>query len=295
MTNLLNYLSMTNKTFFKFSLAVALTAGLIAFYSCSKDDLKPADDGASLAVVLCDCFTNASDEAKKLQCISDFESKANKWKGADREAFDAAFNQAICSPSPYEWYYVHNLATTAIEEFCTFFTNTPAAADPVTVMQMMMTSGLYAKWAEHFYNGEFMGAVLTGLLGCPSMPDWYFCSFGMPEYCVQLTEEELIEMGKAAATDLCAYFSTTTDVGQEQQYQPMIELIMTKYPEGYTENVFWSALISTMLENCGSSVPEWFISYLGNGGVDFTALGVTAAAELCEYFRTTKDDAQAQW
>ena len=286
---------MTNKKFLSSSIVAALLVACVSFYSCDKDELDPTDDGRILAVELCDCFTNAEDDASKIKCITDFEAKADKWKNEEREAFNAAFNQAICNPSPYDWYNSRDdLAATAIDEFCTFFTNMPEAADPAAGMQLMMTSGLYAKWSAHFYNEEFMGTVLMGLMGCPSVPDWYFCSFGMTDYCVQLTEEELADMGIAAAADLCEYFSTTADEGQEEQYQPMIELIMTKYPAGYTEDVFWAAVLSAMLENCGNAVPGWFVDYCAEGGVDLDTLGVTAAGELCEYFTTTTDDPQAQ-
>ena len=84
---------MLNKKFLSISLVTAALAGGVALYSCNdNDDLTAADDGKNMAGVWCDCFTKAgNDDSKKLLCFNDLESKANKWKGEDKEAFDAAF------------------------------------------------------------------------------------------------------------------------------------------------------------------------------------------------------------
>jgi len=206
---------MTNKKFLLISLVAATMAGVVALYSCNKNDLTPAEDGKNLARELCACITKAgNDDAKKLDCLSDFEKKADKWKDEnDAQAFEDAFNQEIesCSVSPYQWYYAY-LGQIAVGEFCDFFNNTPAAADPSTGLNLLMSGGLYGKYAALFYEPVFMGAVLTGLLTtCPSVPDWYYCAFGMEDRC----PEDLEELGLRVAEELCDCLAEADNQGAQ--------------------------------------------------------------------------------
>jgi len=180
---------MINKKFLTSSLIAASLAGVVAFYACNKDDLKPADDGKNLAKELCDCFTKAgNDDAKKLTCLSDFESKANKWKDADKEAFDAAFSQAVCTPTPYQWKSAY-LGKKAAQEMCACF----SAADG----GMMCMMGLMANY-DGYFRGEdtpgdpdFENAFDAEFYNCANVPDWFICMFDPPN-CpeVELTDEQ---------------------------------------------------------------------------------------------------------
>ena len=188
---------MINKKFLSCSLvAVSLAVG-VAFYSCNKNDLTPADDGKNLAGELCDCFTKAGNDDTKLSCISDFESKREKWRDeADAKAFEDTYKQEIdkCGKSPYEWLYTY-WGQQAVTEFCDFF-----SANPDAGLEALMTGGLYSKYGDDFYEPVFMETVLMGLLaGCDKVPDWFYCAFGLEDYC----PDDLEALGLQVAEELC--------------------------------------------------------------------------------------------
>ena len=242
-----------NKKIFKFSLVVALMAGIVALYSCDKDELTPGQDGRNLANELCDCFTGAGDDdTKKLACISDFESKANKWKGDDREALQVAFDEAIttCGTSPYNWYYTH-LATVAATEFCALAAQYPDGGN------MMILAPLYMEYETELNseNPAFLNPFFATLMACSPTSDWILCTFGMTDFCPEdeLTDEQLTALAAEAAPEFCQYFTENPTADMTS----MLASGVAKYSNYFSKPVFIGALLQG-LGSC-SSTPQWFI------------------------------------
>lgn len=251
---------MTNRKFLTISLVSALLAGSIAFDACNdKKDLTPADDGKNLAGEWCDCFAKAgNDDSKKLLCFNDLESKANKWKvEADAAAFKTAFDGAVACTTPDQWYYASYMGNQAIADFCTFFTDHPEAADMEAGMGLMMApGGLYGQYADLFYNEVFMGSVLAGLLQtCTSVPDWYYCSFGMTDFC-----PDLEALGIHAAETLCGCLAEAT--GEEDVTNCLYGL--AGYFGNLQDPVFAEAFYGKVVESCPDAIP--MIEALLSGG-----------------------------
>ena len=269
---------MKSKKFFSSLFVTALLAGVIAFYSCSKDNVDgPADDGKKLAQELCDSFTKAVTDADKVASIEAFESKAQKWQGEDAEAFIAAFNQQIANcgaTTPHQWYSTY-LGKTAAQELCQgFAAATGATPQELFNAQMGVMIGMQMKYAGRFrdeegqggdplfedaFSDEFMG-------GCSNIPDWFICMWtGVP--CAEfLTTEQLQGLGAKAGQDLCAYFRATTD-NEETQQKHVFEVLMFEYRFVMGIQSFRGAFSSAFM-SCRNDVPAWFFQAFGGGGSD---------------------------
>jgi hypothetical protein len=83
-----------------------------------------------------------------------------------------------------------NIARQAVAEFCGFF-----SANPEADLDQLLAEGPGDKYMRFFTNYLFLEQVLGGLQGllpesqqCTSVPDWFYCMFGLEGYCVP-TEE----------------------------------------------------------------------------------------------------------
>jgi len=242
-----------NKNFFKISLVTALVAGIAALYSCKKDELTPGQDGKNLAQELCDCFTKAGEEdSKKMTCISDFESKASKWKGDDRKALQVAFDEAIttCGTSPYDWYYAHS-ATVAATEFCALAAQYPDGGD------MTILAPLYMKYETELNseNPAFLNPFFASLMACSPASDWILCTFGMTDFCPEneLTDEELTALATEAAPEFCKYFTENPAADMNS----MLTSELAKYSNYFSKPVFIGTLLYGL--NSCANTPQWFI------------------------------------
>ena len=81
-----------------------------------------------------------------------------------------------------------NIARQAVAEFCSFFSVHPEV-DP----DQLIAAGPGGKYMRFFTNQLFMEQVIGGLLGllpdsqpCTSVPDWFYCMFGVEDFCVEL-------------------------------------------------------------------------------------------------------------
>jgi hypothetical protein len=63
------------------------------------------------------------------------------------------------------------LATTAVSEFCDYFT-----ANPDADLDSMMASELAKKYGNHFTKPVFINTLLQGLATCSNAPQWFFCT-----------------------------------------------------------------------------------------------------------------------
>ena len=243
---------MTNRKFLSISLVSALLAVVFALYACNKNDLTPAEDGKNLAQELCDCFTEAETNELKLACISDFESKKDKWRDeADAKAFEDAFNQAItsCASDPYLWKLSY-LATIAAAEFCALAAQYPNG-------DMMTLAPLYMKYEAELNseNPAFLEPFFGGLMTCLPASAWILCTFRITEFCPpdEPTDEELAELAAEAAPEFCQYF--TDNPGADMN--SMLGSELAKYSSYFPREAFIGALLHG-LGTC-SSTPQWFI------------------------------------
>jgi len=250
-----------NKKHLKFLLVVALTAGIVALHSCNNNDLTPAEDGRNLAEELCACFTQAGDDAAKIACFSDFENKANKWSGNDREVLQAAFDEAIqaCNTSPYDWYY-SQLAIIAAAQFCAL-----AALHPDG--DAMTLAPLYFKYEAELNSGNpaFLNPFFAGLMACSPNSDWILCFFGMSDFCPSLTDEELIEKAMEAAPEFCTYFDANPGTGDPEA--DMNSMLASPQLVSYASYFSYPVFIGALLYELGScaSTPLWFICLMTGG------------------------------
>jgi len=246
---------MKSKKFLLISLGTALLAGIIAFNACKKDEpLTAAQDGKNLAGELCDCFTKAGDDdAKKLHCLSDFESKRDKWNEvADAEAFDFVFKQAIssCANDPYQWQLSYK-ATIAAAEFCALAAQHPDGGD------MTILAPLYGKYEAELNsnNPAFLEPFFGGLIACSPASNWILCTFRITEFCGadELTDEELVALATTAAPEFCAYFTEHP----EADINSMMMSALAQYGNFFPKQAFIEALLYG-LGSC-ESTPQWFI------------------------------------
>ena len=177
---------MNSKKFLTISLVFTLLAGVIVFYACNNDEVDgPADDGKKSAQKLCSSFGIAADDAAKLACIAEYESKLQKYSGEDAQAFEDAFNLEIatCSSSPLQWHSAY-LGTIAAQEMCDCFAHNPD--DQTAQMGCMM--GLMFKY-DGYFRGEdtpgdavFENAFDIAFYSCTDVPEWFICMWS-PENC----------------------------------------------------------------------------------------------------------------
>ena len=242
---------MINKKFLSCSLVAASLAVGVAFYSCNKNDLTPADDGKNLAGELCDCFTKAGNDDAKLACLSDFESKREKWRDeADAKAFEDAFNQAItsCSNDPYQWKLSYS-AIIAASEFCALAAEHPDG-------DMMILAPLYGKYEAELNseNPAFLDPFFGALMACSPASDWILCTFRITDFCPpdEPTDEELTALATEAAPEFCDFFTENPEA--EMNAMLMSELVQ------YANNFSKPAFIEALLQGLGScsSTPQWF-------------------------------------
>ena len=234
---------MMNKKFFLLSLLVAASLATgVAFYSCNGNDTNPADEGSKAAKELCDCFSSAGTDVAKEACFDEFERKYGKYE--NDKAFQDAYNNGFeaCTAITQEWYLGY-LGKIAALDFCDFFTNTPEAADPTVGMGLMISEGYYTKYTELFYKEAFMNTVLTELLAtCPSVPDWYYCSFGMIDRCPDNREA----LGIQVAEELCNCFANASN---ENEQTGCLEGLM-QYFSLMKDPEFSQAFFGKVGENC---------------------------------------------
>ena len=249
---------MTNKKFFSSTLVAASLAVVVAFYACDNNDLTPAEDGKKLAIELCDCFAKAPNDNAKLACITDFESKRDKWRDeADAKAFEAAFNQqiALCDDDPYQW-KLSQLAIIAAAEFCAL-----AALHPDG--DMMTLAPLYMKYAAELNseNPAFLEPFFGALMACSPASDWILCTFRITDFCPpeELTEAELIALAAEAAPEFCAFFTAnpTADINA------MLASELGKYASHFTKPAFIGALLHGL--NACETTPLWFVCMMTGG------------------------------
>ena len=246
---------MMKKKFFKISLVTAVMAGVVAFYSCKKDNnLTPADDGKNLAQKLCDCFTKAGNDEAKLACISDFESKKDKWRDeADAKAFEAAYKQAItsCANEPYQWKLSYSAAIAAAE-FCALAAQYPDGGD------MTILAPLYLKYEAELNseNPAFLEPFFGGLIACSPASNWILCTFRMTDFCPEdeLTDEELAVLAAEAAPEFCLYFTENP----EADMNSMLSSELAQYGGYFSKPAFIEALLYGLGSSC-SNTPQWFI------------------------------------
>ena len=251
---------MFNKKFLTSSLVAALLTGVVAFYACNdKKDLTPDEDGKNLAGVLCDCFTNAENDNTKLACISDFESKRDKWRDeTDAAAFLSAFNQAIasCANDPYQWKLSHS-AIMAAAEFCALAAQYPEGGD------MMVLAQLYSKYEAELNseNPAFLEPFFGTLIACSPASNWILCTFRMTDYCPEeeLTDEELAAKAAEAVPEFCEYF--TANPGADMN--SMLTSEVAKYGNYFSKPAFIGALLYG-LGSC-ESTPQWFFCTMSGG------------------------------
>ena len=252
---------MMSKKFLLSSLVTVLLAVGVAFYACSdNNDLTPAEDGMNLAAELCDCFTKAESDNAKLECISRFESKRNRWRdGADREAFDAAYKEAIasCPNDPYQWKLSH-LATIAAAEFCALAAQHPEGGS------MMDLAPLYSKYEAELNSNDpvFLQPFFGGLMACSPNSDWILCTFGMTNFCpeIELTDEQLVALAVEAAPKFCQYFTENP----EADMNSMLTSSLAQYASYFAKSAFTGALLQGLMSSC-SSTPQWFICTMTGG------------------------------
>ena len=290
---------MFNKKFLTSLFVTALLAGVVAFYACNdKKDLTPAEDGKNLAEVLCNCFTNTGDDNAKLACITDFESKRDKWRDeADAAAFEAAFNQAIasCANDPYQWYYATYKAEIAKGEFCEFFTANPKAADEEKGFDLLMSDPLGMRYVDDFYNPAFMDAVLGGLLEtCPSVPDWFYCSFGMSERCnIELTDEQLAALAIVAVGEFCelaTQYPTYNIEALTPLYMQYAKYLNSENP-AFLQPFFGGLMACSPASDwilCAFNVKE-YCNPSDLTDEELAEIGTRAAIAFCEYFTENPD------
>jgi hypothetical protein len=244
-----------DKKIYLISLVVAtLLAGIVSFYSCKNDnELTPAEDGKNLAQELCDCFTKAGNDDAKLTCISNFESKRDKWRDeADAKEFETAFEQAItsCVNDPYQWKLSYT-AVIAASEFCALAAQYPDGGD------MTILAPLYMKYEAELNseNPAFLEPFFGGLIACSPASNWILCTFRMTDFCPkeELTDEELADLAATAAPEFCRYFAEnpTADINS------MLTSGLAKYANYFSKPAFIGALLQG-LGSC-SSTPQWFI------------------------------------
>jgi hypothetical protein len=246
---------MRSKKFLSISFVSVMLAGVVAFFACNKNnDLTPAADGSNLAGELCDCFTKAgNDDAKKLICLSDFETKRDKWKdAADAEAFDVAFKQAIasCANDPYQWKLSYT-ATIAAAEFCALAAQHPDGGD------MMILAPLYSKYEAELNseNPAFLEPFFAGLIACSPASNWILCTFRMTDFCppAELTDKELADLAATATPEFCKYFTENP----EADMNSMLMSAVAQYGNYFSKPAFIEALLYG-LGSC-ESTPQWFI------------------------------------
>ena len=251
---------MINKKFLLISFVTAVSTGIILFFACSKNDLTAGEDGKNLAGELCDCFTKAgNDDAKKLTCITDFETKKNKWRDeADTEAFEAAYKQAIasCSNDPYKWRLSYS-ATVAAAEFCALAAQYPDGGD------MMILAPLYSKYETELNSNDpaFLDPFFAGLIACSPASNWILCTFRITEYCPpdEPTDEELAAIALAAIPEFCAYFTANPSA----DINSMLASGLAKYGSYFSKPAFIEALLYG-LTSC-STTPQWFFCTMSGG------------------------------
>ena len=109
---------MINKKFLSISLVTALMAGVVALYSCSKDDPKSGEEektaqelGIQAAQELCDCFSNAEDQLAEQACMfglmAEYDGyfRDSQGEGGNLDFEDAFSNEFMgnCSNIP-DWF-----------------------------------------------------------------------------------------------------------------------------------------------------------------------------------------------
>ncbi|MDR0436836.1 MAG: hypothetical protein LBH22_00890 [Bacteroidales bacterium] len=112
-----------NKKFLKFSLVIGLMAGVVALYSCKKENKdEPTPDeptsqelGIQAAHELCDCFSNAEDFMEEMNCMLGLMTKydgmfRNPQTGEEGDPeFEDAFNNEFmgnCDPSNIPQWFI---------------------------------------------------------------------------------------------------------------------------------------------------------------------------------------------
>ena len=122
---------------------------------------------------------------------------------------------------------------------------------------MMAPGGLYGEYGDLFYNEVFMGAVLMGLLQtCPVVPDWYYCAFGMEDFC-----PDLEALGIHAAEKLCDCLAEAT--GEEDMTNCLYGL--AGYMGNLQNEVFSEAFYGKVGQNCEYAIPM-IEALLASGG-----------------------------
>ena len=193
---------MMSKKFLLISLVIALMAGVVALYSCKKDDPDKKPDekektaqelGIEAAQELCDCFSNAADYMEEMNCMMGLMGKYeglfrdSQGQGGDPD-FENAFSDEFmqnCSNIP-DWFIqmwtgggegdedFAKMGATAAQELCNCFTE---AADEAE-QQACVSSPGFMQYVQYMSKSEFTTALVTELQSCNSVPDWIWAQFG---------------------------------------------------------------------------------------------------------------------
>ena len=243
---------------------IAVTAGFIAFTSCRTDSLTPEQDGRDLATELCDCFNRTEgDLTARLACFTDFQTNANRWTGADREALQAAFDEAIqnCETSPFNWYFTHQ-AGIAVAEFCALAVLHPDGADMLTL------APLYMRWETLLNSGNpaFLNPFFAGLMGCLPYSAWILCIFGISEHCPPMTDEELIELAEEATPYFCQFFTDNQGITDSEVGMGLLlaSPSIARFAPHFAHPIFVSTLLQGLMTTCDAT-PMWFICMMTGG------------------------------
>ena len=250
---------MTNKKFFRISLVTALMAGVVALYSCKKDDAdNPADEGKKAAQELCDCYSKAQDEQAQDACDSAIENKYKKYEG--NKAFEDAFFVEFAKCGSVDGDFAE-LGKEAAQELCDCFSNAADQLDEMACMMGLMGKydGLFRDTQGQGGNPDFEDAFSNEFMGnCNNIPDWFLQMWTSDDDKEQ-NKLNLAKTGLQAAQELCGCFAEATNPTAEQACMGVI----TPYVQYMNEQEFTGAL-TTELQTC-NSVPSWVWAQLDSG------------------------------
>ena len=159
---------MMNKKFLTISLVSVLMTGVVALYSCSKDD-DPADEGKKAAKELCDCYGKAQSTQAQDACDSANESKYKKYE--NDKAFVNAFLVELekCDNMGDD---NSELGAQAAQEFCACWADVPAD-DPGDMAKLNCAMPLMSKYGAVMMEKTFGEAFTIGMQNsCPNAYEW---------------------------------------------------------------------------------------------------------------------------
>jgi hypothetical protein len=160
-----------------------------------------------------------------------------------------------------------------------------------------------------FNNNLFLTNVLEGLQGllpesqkCTSIPDWFYCSFGLTEYCevFEPTEPTIEELAEKATGEFCQFFTDNPAAAEQQQGMALMGQsgLAGRYISYFYEHVFSDIVLTALLNECAAT-PNWFFCAFGMTSfcqaTELTEaeqlIAIEAAGEVCQFFTDTPEAA----